>query len=165
MYPGNPSLTCIAAWPSGKWSAREGRELHRVLEQTRAGRETRVPAGRPPADSADEWRREPSYSPCQACWAIMKNWLPTANFMYRHVFVKSFASSASLVVVRIVLGESVQNSATRPAAAASSAPMICGSERSSSRAWPSAIRSGQKATSTSRRARRDAARRTPVVPG
>ena len=32
----------------------------------------------------------------------MKNWLATANFMYRHVFVKSFASSASFVVVRIV---------------------------------------------------------------
>ena len=32
----------------------------------------------------------------------MKNWFATANFMYRHVFVNSFASSASRVVVRIV---------------------------------------------------------------
>ena len=79
----------------------------------------------------------------------MKNWFATANFMYRHVFVKSFASSASLVVVRIVLAASVPNSsAARSAATSSSAPMICGSEWSSSRAWPSAIRSGQKATST-----------------
>ncbi len=30
----------------------------------------------------------------------MKNWFATANFMYRQVFVRSFASSASRVVVR-----------------------------------------------------------------
>ena len=43
----------------------------------------------------------------------MKNWFATANFMYRHVFVKSFASSASFVVVRIVFAASVPNSASR----------------------------------------------------
>ena len=79
----------------------------------------------------------------------MKNWFATANFMYRQVLVKSLASSASLVVVRIVLLASRPNSAVaRSAARSSSAPMIWGSEWSSSSAWPSAIRSGQKATST-----------------
>ena len=39
MYAGMPSLICIAAWPSGKWSDGERRELHRVLEQARAGGE------------------------------------------------------------------------------------------------------------------------------
>ena len=46
--------------------------------------------------------------------AIMKNWLATANFMYRQVLVKSLASSASLVVVRIVLLASTPNSLRRP---------------------------------------------------
>ena len=42
MYAGRPSLTCIAAWPIGKWSLGEGRQLHRVLEQARAGGEARA---------------------------------------------------------------------------------------------------------------------------
>ena len=40
----------------------------------------------------------------------MKNWFATANFMYRQVFVNSFASSASLDVVRIVFVASCPNS-------------------------------------------------------
>ena len=42
MYAGKPSLTCIAAWPSGKWSAVNADELHRVLEQARTGGEART---------------------------------------------------------------------------------------------------------------------------
>ena len=65
------------------------------------------------------------------------------------MLVNSLASSASLLVVRSVLAASRPNSASaRSAAAAVSAPMIWGSVRSSSSAWPSAIRSGQNATST-----------------
>ena len=66
--------------------------------------------------------------------------------------MNSFASSASLVVVRIVCAarraEQRLGAVGRPRS--SSAPMIWGSVWSSSRAWPSAIRSGQKATSTLR---------------
>ena len=63
--------------------------------------------------------------------------------------MNSFASSASLVDVRTVFVTRWRNrSVARSAARSSSAPMICGSVCSSSRAWPSAIRSGQNATST-----------------
>ena len=47
----------------------------------------------------------------------MKNWFATANFMYRQVLVKSLVSSASLVVVRIVLVASLPNSSDARAAA------------------------------------------------
>ena len=78
----------------------------------------------------------------------MKNWFATANFMYRHVFVNSFASSASFVVVRTVSTLSRRKSAVaRSAAISLSAPMIWGRLRSSSSAWPSAMRSGQNARS------------------
>ena len=64
--------------------------------------------------------------------------------------MNSFASSASFDVVRIVFAAERSNrAAARSAARSSSAPTIWGSVWSSSRAWPSAIRSGQNATSTS----------------
>ena len=86
--------------------------------------------------------------------------------MYRQVFVKSFASSASFEVVRMVLAPSVWNSSVaRFAAPSSSAPMIWGSERSSSSAWPSAIRSGQNATSTSQPRSASRCATYSVVPG
>ena len=79
----------------------------------------------------------------------MKNWLATANFMYRQVLVKSLASSASFGRRPDRLAASMPKSASaRSPPRSSSAPTIWGSEWSSSRAWPSAIRSGQKATST-----------------
>ena len=79
----------------------------------------------------------------------MKNWFATANFMYRHVFVRSLASSASRVVVRTRFATMRPNSASaRSAAWSESAPMIWGRLPSSSSAWPSAIRSGQNTTST-----------------
>ena len=57
----------------------------------------------------------------------MKNWLATANFMYRQVFVKSLVSSASLVVVPIVLPASFPKSAVaRSAARSLSAPISAG---------------------------------------
>ena len=63
--------------------------------------------------------------------------------------MKSFASSASFVVVRIVSARASGRAPSPGRAAASvSAPMIWGSVWSSSSAWPSAIRSGQNATST-----------------
>ena len=97
---------------------------------------------------------------------MAKNWFATANFMYRHVLVNSLASSASLLVVRRVLAASRPNSASaRSAAAAVSAPMIWGSVWSSSSAWPSAIRSGQNATSTRRPRSSRAAATYSVVPG
>ncbi len=69
--------------------------------------------------------------------------------MYRQVFVNSFASSASLVETRTVFAaRRPKSAAARSAATVVSAPMIWGSEPSSSSAWPSAIRSGQNATST-----------------
>jgi hypothetical protein len=55
--------------------------------------------------------------------------------MYRHVLVNSLASSASFVVVRmVVVTIRRKNADARSAATSSSAPTICGSECSSSRA-------------------------------
>ena len=48
----------------------------------------------------------------------MKNWLATANFMYRQVLVKSLASSASFVVVRTICGTSVRKSGSARSPAA-----------------------------------------------
>ncbi len=61
--------------------AGEGGELHRVLEQARAGGEARARAGPPRAGSprgsrAGRWCNRPRPGP-----AIMKNWFATANFM------------------------------------------------------------------------------------
>ena len=87
--------------------------------------------------------------------------------MYRQVFVKSFASSASFDVVRMVLAPRV----AEQLGGAIRRCVVVGADdlgqrvRSSSSAWPSAIRSGQNATSTSqpRAARRWAT--YSVVPG
>ena len=79
----------------------------------------------------------------------MKNWFAMANCMYRHVFVKSLASSASRVVVRTIFKPKAARRAPWP----DGRLVDVGTHdlrqvRSSSSAWPSAIRSGQKATST-----------------
>ena len=80
--------------------------------------------------------------------------------------MNSLVSSASFVLVRIVVDVRWRNSASaRSPATGSSAPMIWGSERSSSRAWPSAIRSGQNATSTLSPRSSKAAVTYSVVPG
>ena len=80
--------------------------------------------------------------------------------------MNSLASSASLLEVRIVFAARRPNSASaRSPAAAVSAPMIWGSEWSSSSAWPSAIRSGQNATSTRQPRSSSAAATYSVVPG
>jgi hypothetical protein len=81
--------------------------------------------------------------------AIMKNWLTAANLMYRQVLVNSLASSASSGSSGTMLWVSSPNRrAARSRTASLRADTIWGSEYSSAIAWPSAIRSGQKATST-----------------
>jgi hypothetical protein len=78
----------------------------------------------------------------------MYSWLDIANLMYRQVLVNSFASSASSGVIGTSVGVSVRNRAlARPRPRGVRLDTIWGSSNSSVIALPSAIRSGQNATS------------------
>jgi hypothetical protein len=78
----------------------------------------------------------------------MYSWFAVANLMYRHTFVNSLASSASSGESGTSLSVSMLNSLlARSWPRAVRLDTICGSSNSSVIALPSAIRSGQNATS------------------
>ncbi len=80
----------------------------------------------------------------------MKNWLAVANWMYRHTLAKIFVNSASRGESGMIKCAIFSKSRVAMATARSLQPeTICGNSVSSCMAFPSATRSGQKATTTS----------------
>ena len=129
--------------------ARERGQLHRVLEQARTGGEARPgQVGGPRVVLADR---------AQDVGVVHAGLVGDHEELVRdgelHVAPRVREQLRELGLLRgrpDGRGRAGGRTARRRASAAtsSSAPMICGSEWSSSRAWPSAIRSGQNATST-----------------
>ena len=130
--------------------ARERGQLHRVLEQARTGGEARARQVR--------GARVVLADRAQDVGVVHAGLVGDHEELVRdrelHVAPRVREELGELGLLARSSGSSCDADAreqrrrrARPATS-SSAPMICGSECSSSRAWPSAIRSGQKATST-----------------
>ena len=127
----------------------EGRQLHRVLEQARAGGEARarqVGGARVVlADRAQDVRVVDAGLVGDHEELVRDRELHVAPGVGEQLGELGFLGRRA----DGLRGERPEQRRRRGRRrASSSAPMICGSEWSSSSAWPSAIRSGQKATST-----------------
>ena len=96
----------------------------------------------------------------------MKNWFAAANLMYRQTLVKSFASSASIGGRTMISFVSrLNNVRARDTPSSVKLETICGRLCSSVIANPSAMRSGQNASSTCLPSLRSQVRSFSVIPG
>ena len=132
--------------------ARERRQLHRVLEQARTGGEARGRAGRRPAGS-------PARMASQDVRVVHARLVGDHEELVRDGELHVAPGVREELGELGLLGGGPDRSRRQGGRRApprgrprrrSSAPTIWGSVRNSSSAWPSAIRSGQNATSTGR---------------